>query len=83
MTQLFISHSSQDGAFMCDLRTALANHSPDVWIDSRELCGDPLRQAQGQQHAGLRVSNPEASNPANRDMLPHSSREQVDTLLCR
>ncbi len=43
MTQLFISHSSQDDAFVRDLRAALADHGQDVWIDSRELRGgDPL-----------------------------------------
>ncbi len=71
MTQLFIFHSSQAGAFMCDLRTALANHSPEVWSDLRELCGgNPLRQAQGRQHAGLRVSNPEASTPCKSRHAP-------------
>ena len=43
MTNLFISHSSQDAAFVRDLRAALANHGQDGWIDSRELRGgDPL-----------------------------------------
>lgn len=43
MTKLFISHSSQDDVFVGDLRAALADHGPDVWIDSRELRGgDPL-----------------------------------------
>jgi tetratricopeptide (TPR) repeat protein len=43
MAKLFISHSSQDDAFVRDLRAALADHGHDVWIDSRELRGgDPL-----------------------------------------
>src|SRR4051794_32853675 len=43
MTKLFISHSSQDDAFVRDLQQALADLKQDVWIDSRELRGgDPL-----------------------------------------
>jgi len=43
MTQLFISHSSQDNAFVRELRAALADHGQEGWIDSRELRGgDPL-----------------------------------------
>lgn len=43
MTKLFISHSSQDDAFVRDLRAAFADHDQDGWIDSRELRGgDPL-----------------------------------------
>jgi tetratricopeptide (TPR) repeat protein len=43
MTQLFISHSSQDDAFVRELQQTLADHGQDVWIDSRELRGgDPL-----------------------------------------
>ncbi len=43
MTKLFISHSSQDDAFVRDLRAALAGHGQEGWIDSRELRGgDPL-----------------------------------------
>ena len=43
MTKLFISHSSQDDAFVRELRAALADHGQDGWIDSRELRGgDPL-----------------------------------------
>lgn len=43
MTRLFISHSSQDDAFVRDLRAALADHGQAGWIDSRELRGgDPL-----------------------------------------
>ena len=43
MTKLFISHSSQDKAFVRELRKALADHGQDGWIDSRELRGgDPL-----------------------------------------
>lgn len=39
----FISHSSQDDAFVRDLRATLADHGQDGWIDSRELRGgDPL-----------------------------------------
>jgi tetratricopeptide (TPR) repeat protein len=41
--RFFISHSSQDDAFVRDLRAALADHGQDGWIDSRELRGgDPL-----------------------------------------
>src|SRR5687768_6454009 len=43
MTKLFISHSSEDDAFVRDLRAALADHGQGGWIDSRELRGgDPL-----------------------------------------
>src|SRR5215813_9091148 len=43
MTKLFISHSSQDDAFVRALRTALADYGQEGWIDSRELRGgDPL-----------------------------------------
>jgi hypothetical protein len=43
MGQLFISHSSQDDAFVRDLRAALDLHGQAGWIDSRELRGgDPL-----------------------------------------
>ncbi len=43
MNTLFISHSSQDDAFVRDLRAALADHGQAGWIDSRELRGgDPL-----------------------------------------
>lgn len=35
MSRLFISHSSQDDAFVRDLRAALADHGQDGWIDSR------------------------------------------------
>lgn len=37
MTTLFISHSSQDDAFVRELRQALADHKVGAWIDSREL----------------------------------------------
>ena len=43
VSKLFISHSSQDDAFVRDLRVTLADHGHDGWIDSRELRGgDPL-----------------------------------------
>ncbi len=43
MSRLFISHSSQDDAFVRDLHAALADHGQAGWIDSRELRGgDPL-----------------------------------------
>ena len=42
MTQLFISHSSQDDAFVRELREALADHGQEGWIDSRELRGGDL-----------------------------------------
>lgn len=42
-TQLFLSHSSKDDAFVRALQQALGDHGLDVWIDSRELRGgDPL-----------------------------------------
>ena len=39
MTRLFISHSSDDDAFVRDLRRILADHGEEGWIDSRELRG--------------------------------------------
>ena len=43
MGKLFISHSSQDDAFVRELRAALELHGQGGWIDSRELRGgDPL-----------------------------------------
>ena len=43
MAKLFISHSSQDDAFVRELRWTLADLKQDAWIDSRELRGgDPL-----------------------------------------
>lgn len=43
MNKLFISHSSQDDAFVRDLRARLAEHGQNAWVDSRELRGgDPL-----------------------------------------
>jgi len=42
MSKLFISHSSQDDAFVRDLRTALAYHGHDAWIAPRELQGGDL-----------------------------------------
>ncbi|MFH0980157.1 MAG: TIR domain-containing protein [Planctomycetota bacterium] len=43
MNKLFISHSSQDDAFVRELRAALELHGQGGWIDSRELRGgDPL-----------------------------------------
>ena len=43
MAKLFISHSSQDDAFVGNLRAVLADHGQAGWIDSRELRGgDPL-----------------------------------------
>src|SRR5216684_5566246 len=43
MTKLFISHSSQDDAFVRELQQALGYHKQDVWIDSREMRGgDPI-----------------------------------------
>jgi len=43
MSTLFISHSSQDDAFVRELRRTLADLKQEVWIDSRELrAGDPL-----------------------------------------
>ncbi|MBL8541860.1 MAG: tetratricopeptide repeat protein [Betaproteobacteria bacterium] len=37
MSQLFISHSSQDDAFVRALQQALGDHGVNAWIDSREL----------------------------------------------
>ncbi|MDP6360768.1 MAG: toll/interleukin-1 receptor domain-containing protein [Planctomycetota bacterium] len=46
MSKLFISHSSEDDAFVRGLQQSLGNLSQDVWIDSRELRGgDPLWSA--------------------------------------
>ena len=42
MSKLFISHSSQDDAFVRDLRAALADHGHDAWIAPRELQGGDL-----------------------------------------
>ena len=43
MSQLFISHSSHDDAFVRDLQQSLVDLKQDVGIDSRELRGgDPL-----------------------------------------
>ena len=43
MSKLFISHSSQDDAFVRGLQQALGDLGQNVWIDSRELRGgDPL-----------------------------------------
>jgi tetratricopeptide (TPR) repeat protein len=42
MNSIFISHSSQDDAFVRDLRVALADYGQDAWIDSRELRGGDL-----------------------------------------
>ena len=43
MSKLFISHSSQDDAFVRGLQQALGDLGQDVWIDSRALRGgDPL-----------------------------------------
>jgi hypothetical protein len=43
MSKIFISHSSKDDGFVRDLRTSLADHGRDGWVDSRELRGgDPL-----------------------------------------
>ena len=43
MSKLFISHSSQDDAFVRELRYTLADLQQEVWIDSRELrAGDAL-----------------------------------------
>lgn len=40
MTRLFISHSSEDDAFVRELRQMLADQGHEGWIDSRELRGD-------------------------------------------
>ncbi len=43
MTRLFISHSSEDDAFVRELRQMLADQGHEGWIDSGELRGgDPL-----------------------------------------
>ena len=43
MAKLFISHSSQDDAFVGELQQALGYFYHDVWVDSRQLRGgDPL-----------------------------------------
>jgi TIR domain len=65
MTQLFLSHSSHDDAFVRDLRALLADHGHDVWIDSRELRGGDLlwpaiQQAIDDASAYAVVISPEA-----------------------
>ncbi len=41
--KVFISHSSKDDRFVCELRWTLGDLKQDVWVDSRELRGgDPL-----------------------------------------
>src|SRR5262245_27237120 len=65
MTKLFLSHSSQDDAFVRALRAALADHGQEGWIDSRELRGgDPLwpeiQQAIDDASAYAVVISPEA-----------------------
>jgi hypothetical protein len=42
MSTLFISHSSQDDAFVRGLQQVLGDLRQDVWIDSRELHGGSL-----------------------------------------
>jgi hypothetical protein len=42
MSKLFISHSTQDDAFVRALQQMLGNLRQDVWIDSRELRGGDL-----------------------------------------
>jgi len=42
MSNLFISHSSQDDNFVRGLQQALGDLKQDVWIDSRELRGGDL-----------------------------------------
>src|SRR5688500_15929720 len=42
MSKLFLSHSSQDHAFVRDLRAALADHGREAWIVPRELQGGDL-----------------------------------------
>jgi len=42
MTKLFISHSSQDDAFVRGLQQAFGDLKHDAWIDSRELRGGDL-----------------------------------------
>ena len=37
MNKLFISHSSQDDAFVRELQQALADQGLNAWIDSRDL----------------------------------------------
>ena len=49
MTTLFVSHSSEDDSFVRELRTLLADHQHEVWIDSRELRGGDLLWPQIQQ----------------------------------
>ena len=49
MDKLFISHSTQDDAFVRELRAALADYGQDGWIDSRELRGGDLLWPEVQQ----------------------------------
>ncbi len=65
MTQVFVSHSTQDDAFVRTLRQALADQGHDGWIDSRELRGgDPLwpeiQQAIERADAYAAVISPDA-----------------------
>ena len=65
MNKLFISHSSQDDAFVRALRQALGDLRQDVWIDARELRGgDPpwpeIRKAIEEASAYAVVVSPDA-----------------------
>ena len=46
MSKLFISHSSQDDGFVRALRARLREQGHDGWIDSRELRGGDLLEAE-------------------------------------
>jgi hypothetical protein len=45
MSELFISHSTADDAFVRELHQALSDHGVNAWIDSRELVPGGLLQS--------------------------------------
>ena len=54
--ECWISHRSQDDAFVRELRAALADQGHEGWIDSRELRGgDPLWQSSHQDQSVNRL----------------------------
>ena len=65
MSNLFLSHSSQDDPFVRDLRQALGDLDQEVWIDSRELRGGDalwpeIQQAIDEASAYAVVVSPES-----------------------
>lgn len=80
--KLFISHSSQDDAFVRDLRAALADHGQPGWIDSRELRGgDPLwleiqKALDGAAAYAVVISSPAFQSDWVGDELAHALKVQ-------